>query len=114
MAQQGNCQKRNRMVRSNDPLEGSARSVTVAEHQQPTKTRLRPPRLRVIVLAGGSAVEIPQAAAAVRTRLHGSGAAPGFKPIQSVCFSARGHRTRASQLFRKAERTGLEIGRAHV
>src|ERR1035438_8308002 len=96
------------MVRPNDPLEGAARSVTVAEDQQRTKTRLRPSRIRIVVPACGSAAEIPQAAAAVRTRLHGSGALLRFKPIQPVCFSARGHRARAPQLFRKAERTGLE------
>src|ERR1019366_1069367 len=96
------------MVRPNYPLEGAARSVTAAEDQQRAKTRLRPARIRTVVLAGRSAAEIPQTAAAVRTRLHGSGASLGFKPVQAVCFSARGHRARAPQPFCKAERTGLE------
>src|ERR1022692_754263 len=101
------------MVRPNDPLEGAARSVTVAEDQQPAKTRLRPARIRTFFLAGRSTAQVPQAAAAVRTRLHGSGASLGSEPIQAVCFSARGSRARAPQLFCKAERTGLKAPGSH-
>src|ERR1019366_1983475 len=96
------------MVRPNYSLEGTARNITVADDQQRAKTRLRSARIRIIVLAGGSAAEIPQAAAAVRTRLHGAGAALGPEPIQPVCFSAKDCRARAPQLFRKAERAGLK------
>src|ERR1022692_800739 len=96
------------MVGPNHPLEGAARSVKVTDHRRPAKTRRRPARIRIVVVAGGSAAEIPQAAPAVWTRLHGSGASLGSKPVQPVCFSARGHRTRAPQLFRETERPGLE------
>src|ERR1019366_7217628 len=70
-------------------------------------------RIRIVVLAGRSAAEIPQAAATVWTRLHSSGAALGSRSIQPVCFSAGGHRARAPQLFRKAERTGLKAPGGH-
>src|ERR1035437_6884202 len=96
------------MVRPNYSLEGTARNITVADDQQRAKTRLRSARIRIIVLARGSAAEIPQTAAAVRTRLHGAGASLGSEPIQAVCLSAGSFRARAPQLFRKAERTGLE------
>src|ERR1019366_8077936 len=97
----------------NYPLEGAARSVTAAEDQQRAKTRLRPARICANVLAGRSAAEIPQAAAAVRTRLHGSGASLGSEPIQLVCFLAGGYRARAPRLFCEAEYTGYEAPGGH-
>src|ERR1035438_6097773 len=101
------------MVRPNDPLESAARNVTFAEHQQGARAALRLARIRIVVVAGGCAAEIPQAAAAVRTSLHGSGTAPGSKPIQLVCFTAGGCRARAPWFFSRAERPGLAAPGSH-
>src|ERR1017187_2777555 len=101
------------MVRPNDPLESAARNVTFAEHQQGARAALRIARIRIVVVAGGCAAEIPQAAAAVRAGLYGSDTALGSKPVQPVCFAAGGCRARAPWLFPRAERTGLAAPGSH-
>src|ERR1022692_334877 len=103
----------NRLAPSACAPVGERGSVAVPALEKWKARRTSPARIRIVIFAGGSAAEIPQAAAAVRTRLHGSGASLRSKPIQAVCFSARGHRARAPQLFRKTERTGLEAPGGH-
>src|ERR1019366_9160131 len=69
---------------------GQSGSVAVPALEKCKARRTRPERIRPVVVAGRSAAEIPQTAAAVRTSLHGSGAAHRSKPIQAVRFSAGG------------------------
>src|ERR1019366_9631455 len=98
----------NRLAPSACAPVGERGSVAVPALEKWKARRTSPARIRTIVFTGRSAAEIPQAAAAVRARLHRSGAALGSKPIQPVCFSAAGSRARAPQLFRKAECAGPE------
>src|ERR1039458_10722258 len=115
LAAYSRCDRSDRRAPSVCAPVGESGSVAVPALETSKARRTRPARIRAIFLAGRSAAEIPQTAAAVRTSLHGSGTSLGSEPIQPVCFSAGGHRARAPQLFRKAERTGLEapeIGRA--
>src|ERR1019366_9146796 len=92
---------------------GERGSVAAAAFERCRTQRTTPARIRPVVSAGGSAAEISQAAAVVRTGLHGSGASLRSKPIQAVCLSARGQRARAPRLFCKAERTGPETTGGH-
>src|ERR1022692_4551185 len=103
----------NRLAPSACAPVGERGSVAVPALEKWKARRTSPARIRIVIFAGGSAAEIPQAAAAVRTRLHGSGASLESEPVQAVCFSARDCRARAPQLFRKAERTGHETPGGH-